>query len=359
MATRRGEGTAMGRVGVLGRRRWTVVVAVVMALVAVGPLTLAAPRAGATAPRSVPGVVGVSDNFWLVTPRGASSLRCPVLRAAGPAQPPDRGRRQDHRLNGATGWWPPTAGCSPTGTPASTARPATSPQPAHRRHDPHPGRPGLLVGGLRRRGVHLRGRRLLRFDRVRLNQPIVGMAPAPDGDGYWLVASGRRCVHLRRRRLLRLDRHLALNQPIVAIAADTSGQGYWLVAARRRGLRLRRRRASTARGRRPGEPAGRLVPTPSATGYWIVQQNGTAHAVRRRRLGRAPAPGPAVQPVTPGDQAVLFAFLQLGKPYIWGGNGPVGYDCSGLALASWSTGPASASPGWPTTSTTRPDAGHR
>ena len=40
--------------------------------------------------------------------------------------------------------------------------------------------------------------------------------------------------------------------------------------------------------------------------------------------------------MTPGDQAVLFAFQQLGKPYIWGGNGPVGYDCSGLALASWS-----------------------
>ncbi len=44
------------------------------------------------------------------------------------------------------------------------------------------------------------------------------------------------------------------------------------------------------------------------------------------------------RPVTPGDKAVLFAFAQLGKPYIWGGNGPVGYDCSGLALASWENG---------------------
>ena len=35
---------------------------------------------------------------------------------------------------------------------------------------------------------------------------------------------------------------------------------------------------------------------------------------------------------------MLFAFQQLGKPYIWGGNGPVGYDCSGLALASWQHG---------------------
>ena len=44
------------------------------------------------------------------------------------------------------------------------------------------------------------------------------------------------------------------------------------------------------------------------------------------------------EPITPGDKAVLFAFQQLGKPYIWGGNGPVGYDCSGLALASWQHG---------------------
>jgi cell wall-associated NlpC family hydrolase len=44
------------------------------------------------------------------------------------------------------------------------------------------------------------------------------------------------------------------------------------------------------------------------------------------------------EPITPGDKAVLFAFQQLGKPYIWGGNGPVGYDCSGLTLASWEQG---------------------
>jgi cell wall-associated NlpC family hydrolase len=43
---------------------------------------------------------------------------------------------------------------------------------------------------------------------------------------------------------------------------------------------------------------------------------------------------------TAGERTVLFALSQLGKPYIWGGNGPVGYDCSGLVLKSWQVGGA-------------------
>ncbi|GAB3205601.1 NlpC/P60 family protein [Marinactinospora thermotolerans] len=33
--------------------------------------------------------------------------------------------------------------------------------------------------------------------------------------------------------------------------------------------------------------------------------------------------------------ALDFAYAQIGKPYIWGGNGPDGYDCSGLTKAAW------------------------
>ena len=33
--------------------------------------------------------------------------------------------------------------------------------------------------------------------------------------------------------------------------------------------------------------------------------------------------------------AVAFARTQLGKPYVWGGNGNPGYDCSGLTKAAY------------------------
>ena len=61
------------------------------------------------------------------------------------ASPPARTAR-------ATGWWPPTAGCSPAVTPASTATPTP-------------------------------------WASSTLDAPIVGIAPTPDGQGYWLVAA--------------------------------------------------------------------------------------------------------------------------------------------------------------------------
>lgn len=38
------------------------------------------------------------------------------------------------------------------------------------------------------------------------------------------------------------------------------------------------------------------------------------------------------------DKVIAAARAQLGKPYIWGGTGPRGYDCSGLVQMAWRAG---------------------
>lgn len=42
-------------------------------------------------------------------------------------------------------------------------------------------------------------------------------------------------------------------------------------------------------------------------------------------------------PYVPGKAgiAVKYAYGALGKPYVWGADGPNGYDCSGLTMAAW------------------------
>jgi len=40
---------------------------------------------------------------------------------------------------------------------------------------------------------------------------------------------------------------------------------------------------------------------------------------------------------TQADQAVAFAYAQLGKPYVYGATGPDSYDCSGLVQAAWAS----------------------
>jgi cell wall-associated NlpC family hydrolase len=40
-------------------------------------------------------------------------------------------------------------------------------------------------------------------------------------------------------------------------------------------------------------------------------------------------------------EAVAYAEAQLGKPYVWGGAGPYGFDCSGLVMMAWQAGDVS------------------
>lgn len=40
-------------------------------------------------------------------------------------------------------------------------------------------------------------------------------------------------------------------------------------------------------------------------------------------------------PSEEGDQALEYAVEQIGKPYVWGAEGPQAYDCSGLTSQAW------------------------
>ncbi|HXW38394.1 MAG TPA: NlpC/P60 family protein [Acidimicrobiales bacterium] len=171
-----------------------------------------------------------------------------------------------------------------------------------------------------------------------LNKPVVAMASTPDGKGYWTVASDGGVFSFGDAQFYGSTGNITLNQPIVGMEPTPDGRGYWLVAADGGVFNFGDAGFYGSAAGSTGEPVEKLVSTPDGQGYWILEQNGTALAFGDAGQYQLPAQILLFQPITPGDKAVLFAFQQLGKPYIWGGNGPQGYDCSGLALASWENG---------------------
>jgi hypothetical protein len=65
---------------------------------------------------------------------------------------------------------------------------------------------------------------------IQLNQPIVGMAPTPSGNGYWMVASDGGIFAFGDAPFHGSTGHIQLNEPIVGMAATATGFGYWMVA---------------------------------------------------------------------------------------------------------------------------------
>ena len=131
-----------------------------------------------------------------------------------------------------TGCSAPTEASSRSATPASSGRrvpcTSTSRSSASRRH-----RWRAVTGSSRRDGgifTFGKARFLGSTGGMHLNQPIVGMASLPFGNGYWLVASDGGIFTFGKARFYGSTGGMRLNQPIVAMTPTSTGKGYWLVA---------------------------------------------------------------------------------------------------------------------------------
>ncbi|QBJ91172.1 glycoside hydrolase [Streptomyces seoulensis] len=57
--------------------------------------------------------------------------------------------------------------------------------------------------------------------------------------------------------------------------------------------------------------------------------------VLKKQAEAAEAAPTSAEAASAGARAVAFATAQLGKPYVWGAEGPDSYDCSGLTSQAW------------------------
>ena len=196
------------------------------------------------------------------------------------------------------------------------------PQQPGGRHGRHPRRQGLLAGGLRRRDLHLRRRRLLRLDgTLTLNQPGGRHGRHPRRQGLLAGGLRRRDLHLRRRRLLRLHRRRSPQPPGGRHGRHPRRQGLLAGRLRRRDLHLRRRRLLRLRGRDAvGGPGGR--------------HGGRSRGQRLLAGHRAPLPGGKVVGIDPGHNGLNYTAPQIIDQPVWNGQEDEPCDTTGTATNS-------------------------
>ncbi len=131
-----------------------------------------------------------------------------------------------------------------------------------------------------------------------------------------------------------LDRIIAGQEELLA---DTTAELRAAIAAEEE----RRRRAAEAQARAMAMAAAQQQ---AAAQQAAAQQGGGQQAVRQGGATRssggggsaAPAYVASAAPYTGSNAAIAAAMSKLGTPYLWGGTGNGGYDCSGLVMTAFS-----------------------
>ncbi|HLI72410.1 MAG TPA: CHAP domain-containing protein [Acidimicrobiales bacterium] len=150
---------------------------------------------------------------------------------------------------------------------------------------------------------------------LRLTGPVVGMAATSDGEGYWLVALDGGVFAFGDALFHGSMGAVRLDQPVVGMAPTPDGKGYWLVAADG---------GIFAFGDAPfeGSMGGKalassvvgMAPTPDGKGYWLVAGDGGIFA-----FGDAPFEGSKGGQSTPAS-VVGMAASPDGRGYWMAGN---------------------------------------
>lgn len=96
------------------------------------------------------------------------------------------------------------------------------------------------------------------------------------------------------------------------------------------------RDAAAAAAAAAAAEAAKKAPAPTSPTAPTTPATPTAPTAPTTPAAPTTPPAPTKPAVSGNKQKVLdYAYAQLGKPYIWGGEGPVGYDCSGLTLMAY------------------------
>ena len=110
---------------------------------------------------------------------------------------------------------------------------------------------------------------------MRLNKPVVGLAPTPDHRGYWLVASDGGVFAYGDAGFYGSTGAMVLNKPIVGMIPSITGRGYWLVASDGGVFAFGDAPFDgSAGGDNLAYPVTAAAPSYLGGGYWLVDSNG-------------------------------------------------------------------------------------
>ena len=108
-----------------------------------------------------------------------------------------------------------------------------------------------------------------------LNANIVGMAPTPDGGGYWMVGGDGGVFSSGDAGFYGSTGNITLNKPVVGMAATPDGKGYWFVASDGGIFAYGDAGFYGSRGGQPlNKPIVGMAATPDGKGYWLVASDG-------------------------------------------------------------------------------------